>query len=217
MKGLIGKKLGMTQLFSEKGERLPVTVLSLGPCVVVRTRTKEKDGYEAVQIGWLEIKPAKLRQSERKLLEKAGLRSVKYLREIRVDKSGIYSVGQELDVEIFKVGEKVDVVGTSKGKGFAGGMKRWNFHGGPASHGSMTHRQPASAGSTCAAKVIKGKKMPGRLGGVRRTVQGLEIVKVDRDKNLLVVRGNVPGSANSLVIVSESVKENSNFPDRAVR
>lgn len=217
MKGLIGKKLGMTQLFSEKGERLPVTVLSLGPCVVVRTRTKAKDGYEAVQIGWLSVKPEKLRRPERKLLEKAGVRAVKCLRELRVDESALYSVGQEIDVEIFKVGEKVDVVGTSKGKGFAGGMKRWNFNGGPASHGSMTHRQPASGGSTCAAKVIKGKRGPGRLGGVRRTAQGLEIVKVDRDKNLLVVRGNVPGSANSLVIVSESVKENSNFPDRAVR
>jgi len=206
LKGLLGKKLGMSQIFTEDGKMIPVTVINAGPCVVVRKRTKDKDGYSAIQLGWGDIIPTRLNKPQRKYFEKNNLKPVRFLLELRVDDPEKYNVGEEINVDIFKPGERVDVRGTSKGKGFAGTMKRWNFHGGPASHGSMTHRQPAAAGSTDAARVIKGKRSPGRLGGVRRTVQGLQVIRVDREKNLILVKGSIPGPSSSLVLLTESVK-----------
>jgi len=196
----------MSQIFTEDGKMIPVTVINAGPCVVVRKRTKDKDGYSAIQLGWGDIIPTRLNKPQRKYFEKNNLKPVRFLLELRVDDPEKYNVGEEINVDIFKPGERVDVRGTSKGKGFAGTMKRWNFHGGPASHGSMTHRQPAAAGSTDAARVIKGKRSPGRLGGVRRTVQGLQVIRVDREKNLILVKGSIPGPSSSLVLLTESVK-----------
>ncbi|AZR74718.1 50S ribosomal protein L3 [Anoxybacter fermentans] len=204
-KGILGRKIGMTQIFTEEGEVIPVTVVEAGPCVVVQKKTKEVDGYDAYQIGFGEIKPKHVNKPLKGHFEKAGVEPKKYLREVKFDQE--YNVGDVIKVDIFKEGEKVDVIGTSKGKGFAGTIKRWNFHRGPMSHGSKFHRAPGSLGaSTFPARVFKGKKMAGRMGGKRVTIQNLEIVRVDPERNLLLIKGSIPGPKKGLVIIREAVK-----------
>jgi large subunit ribosomal protein L3 len=203
--GLLGKKLGMTQIFDETGRVIPVTVLRVGPCVVTDLKTKDRDGYEAVQLGFDESK--RLNSPERGQRRKAGTSS-RYLREMKADDISQYEIGQVLDVSMFDTGSKVDVTGTTKGKGFAGVVKRHGFSGGPKTHGqSDRHRAPGSIGSSATpGRVFKNMRMAGRMGNERHTVQGLEVVSVDPDKNLLLVRGSVPGVKDGLLIVRTSVK-----------
>ncbi len=208
MKGLLGKKLGMTRIFDESGEVIPVTVIEAGPCYVAQKKTVEKDGYTAVQIGFGETEPRKLTRPEWMRLKAQGLPPLRHLRELRMTDTSEYEVGQELSVDIFKVGDTVDVTGTSKGRGFAGGMKRHGFRGGPATHGQSDRpRAPGSIGAgTTPGHVFKGTRMPGHMGNNRVTVQNLRVVMVDPERNLLLVRGAVPGANNGLLLIRESVK-----------
>lgn len=206
MKGIIGKKVGMMQLFDETGRAVPVTVIAAGPCTVTELRTQDKDGYSAVQMGWGDVKEHRVKKPVAGFFKKQNVKFHKVLREFRVNGVSPLEIGQEIKVDVFEAGQYVDVVGTSKGKGFAGTMKRYNFAGGPRSHGSMTHRQPCSSGATDAAKTIKGARKPGHMGHERVTTQGLKIIRVDSDRNLLIVRGSVPGAQNGLLIIKESVK-----------
>ncbi|HYI15428.1 MAG TPA: 50S ribosomal protein L3 [Thermomicrobiales bacterium] len=205
MHGLIGKKLGMTQIFDETGRVIPVTVLQVGPCVVTQLKTQERDGYEAVQLGFGDSK--RLNKPERGQRKAAGTNS-RYLREMKANDISGYEVGQVLDCSIFEVGARVDVAGTSKGKGFQGTVKRHGFAGGPKTHGqSDRHRAPGSIGSSATpGRVFKNMKMAGQMGNERKTVQGLEVVRVDPEKNLVLVRGSVPGHDDNLLIVRTSVK-----------
>ncbi len=206
-KGILGRKLGMTQVFDEKGRMLPVTVVQAGPCVVVQKKTAVRDGYDAIQLGFGEVKERRLTKPVLGHFKKAGVRPLRLLREFRVDNPDDYQVGQEIKVDIFAPGERVDVTGTSKGHGFAGVIKRHGFRRGPMSHGSKYHRRVGSLGaSTLPARVFKGRKMPGRMGGDRVTVQGLELVRVDPERNLLLIKGSVPGVRGSYVIIRSSVK-----------
>ncbi len=202
--GLLGKKVGMTQLFSENGETIPVTVIEAGPCYVTQIKTVDRDAYNAVQIGLDETK--RLNKAEAGHLKDLPL--LRHLRELRTDDVARYHLGQKLDVSIFKVGEKVDVVGTSKGKGFAGVVKRHGFRGGPKTHGqSDRHRAPGAIGSTTSpGRVFKGLRMAGHMGARRTTSQNLEVVLVDPERNLLAVRGAVPGAKDSLVFVRRARK-----------
>lgn len=206
-KGLIGKKLGMTQIFADDGRRIPVTVVEAGPCVVVQKKTLEKDGYNAIQIGFAEKEAAR---SNRPLLghcKPAGKGAFKYLRELRIDDVDAFSIGDVISAEAFSAGDVVDVTGTSIGKGYQGVIKRWGFRGGRSSHGSNFHRAPGSIGcSAYPSRVFKNKKMPGQLGNERVTVQKLQVVRVDAADNLLLIKGAIPGSANGLVLVKDSVK-----------
>ena len=203
-KGIIGKKIGMTQIFDEKGKVIPVTVVEAGPCVVSQIKTAANDGYEAVQLGFCALKKGTKPQIGH--FAKSGITPLRYLREMRVADASAYQTGQALKVDIFAAGEKVDVEGTSKGKGFAGTIKRWHFHQGPMSHGSKNHRRPASSGAKGPARTFKGKHSPGQMGGNRVTVQNLEIVRVDVERNLLLVKGAVPGPKKGLVYVKSAVK-----------
>ncbi|GAW90910.1 50S ribosomal protein L3 [Calderihabitans maritimus] len=205
-KGILGRKLGMTQIFNEEGHAVPVTVIEAGPCVVIQKKTTAVDGYDAVQLGFIPKKEKAVNKPLRGHFAKAGVKPFKYLREFRVDNIDEYEVGQEIKVDIFNPGEKVDVVGTSKGKGFAGGIKRHGFHRGPMSHGSKYHRRPGALGAKGPARVFKGRKLPGRAGGERVTVQNLEVVKTDPEKNLLLVKGAVPGPKKGLVMIKSAVK-----------
>lgn len=205
-KGILGKKLGMMQLIVEDGRAIPVTVIEAGPCVVAGKRTQEKDGYQSLQLGLGNVKERRVTRPLAGFFKKQGVKASRYLREVKFDDIDAYAVGQEITADLFAEGEVVDVVGTSKGKGFQGTMKRHRFSGGPRSHGSMTHRQPASSGSTDAARTLKGTKKPGHMGDARVTAQGLTVVKVDLPRNLILVKGSVPGAANSLVILKNSVK-----------
>ncbi|MGB9877085.1 MAG: 50S ribosomal protein L3 [bacterium] len=205
MKAILGKKIGMMSYFTEDGELIPVTVIQAGPCVVVQKKTLEKDGYDAIQIGFEEVKKEKLNKPLLGHFEKANVPPMRFLKEVR-GKFEEFNVGSELKVDIFSPGEKVDVIGISKGKGFAGVMKRWGFSGGPATHGSMSHRRPASAGPQQPQRIIKGKKMPGHMGAERVTVQNLEVVGVDPEKNLLLVKGGVPGRKGSLLFIRQAIK-----------
>jgi len=209
MKGLIGKKIGMTQIFDDNGKAIPVTVIVAGPCTVTQVKTLDRDGYDALQLGIEELKKGKkIPKPLEGHFKKNELSCYRYLREFKFDNITDYKTGQKLNVkDIFKTGELVDVVGTSKGKGFAGGVKRWGFSGGPRTHGSMHHRKAASGGSTDAARTFKGKKRPGRMGGKRTTVQGLKVLKVYSDKHLLLVKGSVPGAKNEFLLIKESVKK----------
>lgn len=203
-KMLIGRKLAMSQIFTEDGRLIPVTVIEAGPCVVSQVKTAETDGYEAVQIGYGALKHGTKPQVGH--FAKTGVTPLRYLREMRVESAAEYQPGQELKADIFAAGEKIDVEGTSKGKGFAGTIKRWNFTRGPMSHGSKNHRRPASAGAKGPARTFKGKHSPGHMGGERVTVQNLEIVRVDADKNLILVKGAIPGPKKGLVYVKSAVK-----------
>lgn len=205
-KGILGKKLGMTQVFDDAGRVIPVTVIEAGPCVVVQKKTVETDGYASIQVGFGDIKEKLVNKPRKGHFKKFGVAPRRYLREFRLENVDGLNVGDELKADTFEAGELVDVTGTSKGKGFAGGIKRWNFRRGPEAHGSKYHRAPGTLGFRAAARVPKGRKLPGRLGGERVTIQGLRVVRVDTERNLLLVKGAVPGAKGSLVIVRDSVK-----------
>ena len=207
MKGLIGKKVGMTQLFDDSGKAIPVTVIEAGPCYVTQVRTVDQDGYKAVQLGFEETKTQRLSGGELGHLKKNELPALRFLREFRTNEE--LEEGQTLTVEVFEEGERVDVVGRSKGRGFAGVVKRWGFSGGPKTHGqSDRQRAPGSigAGST-PGRVFKGKKMPGRMGNDTVTSQNLLISRIDPENNIIAVRGSVPGPKNGLVIIKEARKQ----------
>lgn len=207
-KGILGKKVGMTQIFNENGEAIPVTVIEAGPCVVVQMKTPQVDGYHALQIGFDEKRERLFNKPLKGHFTKSDVKPLRFLREIRLEETGQYEIGQEIKADIFAVGDLVDVAGTSKGKGFAGGIKRHGLRRGPSSHGSRHHRRPGVAAPKGPARVFKGRKMPGHMGVDRVTVQNLEIVKVDAEKNLLAVRGSVPGPRGGLLLIKDSVKAN---------
>ncbi|MBT98860.1 MAG: 50S ribosomal protein L3 [Dehalococcoidia bacterium] len=197
LQGFLGKKIGMTQIFREDGRVVPVTVIEAGPCVVTQVKTKETDGYEAIQLGYGDVK----RQNKPQAGHLKDSRLSRYLREVTTDDTSEFTVGQTIGVDIFEAGEKIDVIGKSKGRGFAGTMKRWNFGGGPRTHGQSDRaRAPGSiGGGTTPGKVYKGLKMSGHMGNRRITVKGLEIVEIDAERNLLMIKGGIPGATNSLV------------------
>ncbi|MFQ6130853.1 MAG: 50S ribosomal protein L3 [Armatimonadota bacterium] len=200
-KAILGKKLGMTQVFSEEGHAVPVTVIEAGPCVVVQRRTLETDNYEALQIGFGERSQKHTNMPMSGHFAKAGVSPQRTLCEVPVPENGDYDVGDTITVDIFEPGETVDVTGTSKGRGFAGVMKRHGFHGGPGSHGSKVHRVPQSSGGTDAARVFKGTRKPGHMGNARVTTRGLKVVRVDAERSLLLVKGHVPGARGGIVLV----------------
>ncbi|CAN5290453.1 50S ribosomal protein L3 [soil metagenome] len=208
VKGLLGTKLGMTQVWDENNKLIPVTVVSITPNVVTQLRTQEVDGYVAVQIAYGQIDPRKVNKPASGHFDKAGVTPRRHLTEVRTPDAAEYTLGQELAVDIFEAGQYVDVVGTSKGKGFAGVMKRHNFKGVSSSHGShRNHRKPGSIGaSSTPSRVFKGMRMAGRMGGERVTVQGLKVHAVDLEKNLILVKGAVPGARGRLVFVRNAVK-----------
>lgn len=206
-KGLIGKKIGMTQIFNEEGKVIPVTVIEAGPCVVSQVKTEETDGYNSIQLGFGAIKESKVNKPERGHFTKANIAPARYLREIRVDSIEDVKVGDELKADIFMAGDKIDIQGTSKGKGFQGVIKRHGQHRGPMGHGSMYHRRPGSMGSTSTpGRVFKGKKLPGHMGAETVTIQNLEVIKVDLDKNIILVKGSVPGAKGSILKIKSSIK-----------
>ena len=208
-KAILGKKLGMTQIFTEEGAVVPVTVVEASPNVVVRVKTVDTDGYNSIQIGYGDIKEKHLTKPVKGQFDKAGVTPVKYLRELRLDDTPEYTVGQTLAADIFASSDLVDVIGTSKGKGFAGTIERHGFHRGPMGHGSKSHREPGSLGpmtSGGGGKVVKGKKLPGQYGGNQATVLRLSVVKVDMDKNLILIKGGIPGAKGSLVMIRDTVK-----------
>ena len=209
MTGILGTKLGMTQVFDEAGQVVPVTVVQAGPCVVTGVRTPDRDGYSAVQIGYGEINPRKVTKPVAGLFEKAGVTPRRYLAEIRTDTASEYTLGQEVTASVFAAGQKVDVSGKSKGKGTAGVMKRHGFKGLGAAHGTQRkHRAPGSIGA-CATpgRVFKGVRMAGRMGSAKTTVQSLTVQAVDGDKNLLLIKGAIPGPNGGLVMVRSTVRE----------
>ena len=197
LQGFLGKKIGMTQLFREDGRVVPVTVIEAGPCVVTQVKTKETDGYEAIQLGYGDVK----RRNKPEAGHLKDSRLSRYLREVTTDDTSEFTVGQTIGVDIFQAGEKIDVIGKSKGRGFAGTMKRWDFGGGPRTHGQSDRaRAPGSiGGGTTPGKVYKGLKMSGHMGNRRITIKGLEIVEIDAERNLLMIKGGIPGATNSLV------------------
>jgi large subunit ribosomal protein L3 len=208
LKGLIGKKIGMTQIFDNDGVAIPVTVIEAGPCYVTQVRTPEHDGYSAVQLGFDEVKPKRLTGGQMGHLKRTSLPPLRFLREFRV-KSVEVQEGDAVTVANFSVGEKVDVIGTSKGKGFQGAVKRYHFKGGPKTHGqSDRHRGPGSRGSgTTPGRVYKGARGPGHMGSDRVTASGLKVVLVDSERNLIGVRGSVPGAKGGLVLINEARKQ----------
>jgi large subunit ribosomal protein L3 len=205
--GIIGKKVGMTQLFGEDGSVLPATVIKAGPCVVVQRKTATTDGYESVQLGLVEEKPAKVRKPLAGHYKKANVPPTRVRREVKLAGSDSDpKPGDQVLVSIFQNGDRVDVIGTSRGKGFQGVVRRHHFAGGPATHGSMFHRAPGSIGaSSFPSRVVKGMRAPGRMGGDRITVRNLRVIKVDTDNNLLIVRGAVPGPPTSYVVIRKAV------------
>ena len=206
-KGLIGRKVGMTQIFDEEGKVIPVTAIEVGPCTVTQIKTVEQDGYTAVQLGFGEVKERKLNKPELGHLSKNKLAPKKYLREFRLDSVAEYTVGQELKADVFAAGDKLDIQGTSKGKGFQGVIKRHGQSRGPMGHGSMYHRRPGSMGPTSTpGRVFKGKKLPGHMGSQTISIQNLEVIRVDLDKNVILVKGSVPGAKGAILKLKSSVK-----------
>ncbi|MFD0872475.1 50S ribosomal protein L3 [Chlamydia abortus] len=206
-KGILGRKLGMTQVFTPEGVVLPVTVIQAGPCVVLQKKDVENDGYEAIQIGFEDKKEVRANKPESGHAKKANTAPKRYIKEFRGVQLADYEVGQEIKVDLFSEGEFVDVTGTSKGKGFAGSIKRHGQHRGPMSHGSRYHRGPGSMGSIQANRVPKGKKLPGHMGQETVTLQNLQVVKVDAERNVILVKGSIPGPKNSFVSIKSSVKK----------
>lgn len=205
-KAILGKKVGMTQIFDENGRAIPVTVVEAGPCTVVQVKTKDADGYEAIQLGFGEVKEKKLIKPTKGHFTKANVTPKKHLREFRLEEIS-YNVGDEIKADIFTAGESVDVTGTSKGKGFQGVIKRHGQSRGPMGHGSMYHRRPGSMGPTSTpGRVFKGKKLPGHMGSQTITIQNLEVVRVDLDKNVILVKGSVPGAKGAILKLKTSVK-----------
>lgn len=205
MKSIIGRKLGMTQIFAEDGSVVPVTVLQAGPCTVTQIKTLERDGYTALQIGFGTRKSKHVNRPQKGHLDKAGKGYFAVLREVRTDEVAEFEVGEAISSDIFEVGERIDVIGTTKGKGFAGTIKRWGFHRGPTTHGCKNIREPGSTGmATFPGRVLKGKRMAGQKGNKRATTMNLRIVDVRPDENLLLVRGAVPGAKNGIVVIRKT-------------
>ena len=208
-KAILGKKLGMTQIFTPEGKLLPVTVVETSPSVVVQVKTVESDGYNAVQLGYGAVKDKKVTKPLQGHFAKAGVKPVKFIREVRLPGAAEYTVGQMVSPDVFSEGELVDVTGTSKGKGFAGGIKRHNFARGPMGHGSKSHREPGSMGARMSGgggKVFKGKKLPGQMGRQKVTVQRLTVARVDTNRNIVLIKGAIPGAKGSLVMIKNTVK-----------
>lgn len=205
-KVIMGKKVGMTQIFADDGKIIPVTVVEAAPSVIVQIKNEATDGYQAIQLGFDELRAKLTNKPQQGHFAKADVKPTRYLREFRVDDASQYALGQEFTLDQFEAGEKIDVTGTSKGKGFASTIKRWGFARGPMGHGSKNHRRPASAGAKGPARVFKGKKSPGRHGNLRVTIQNLEVVKVVPENNLLLIKGSIPGAKKSLVIVKNAAK-----------
>ncbi|MDP4126397.1 MAG: 50S ribosomal protein L3 [Bacillota bacterium] len=205
-KGILGRKIGMTQVFTEEGRVIPVTVVEAGPCPVVQKKTVATDGYNAIQIGLSVLREGLSNKPKKGHFQKASLKPMRYVREFKVNDVDSYELGQEVLVDLFKVGDKLDVVGTSKGKGFAGMIKRNSASRGPMAHGSKYHRRSGSLGAKGPARVFKGRALPGRMGGERITVQNLEVIRVDVDKNMILIKGAVPGAKKSLLVLKPSVK-----------
>ena len=204
-KAILAKKVGMTQIFNEAGELVPVTVLQAGPCVVTQVKTVENDGYSAVQVGFQDIREKLVNKPVKGMFDKAGVSYKRYVREFKLE--GEYAVKDEIKVDVFEAGDKIDATAIAKGKGFQGAIKRHGQSRGPMAHGSKYHRHAGSNGScSTPSKVFKGKKMPGHMGGKKVTTQNLEIVRVDAEKNLLLVKGAIPGPKKALVTIKESVK-----------
>ena len=206
-KAIIGKKLGMTQIFDEKGNVIPVTVIEAGPCVVSQIKTNETDGYEAVQLGFMDIAERKLSKAEAGHLKKAGVSMKKHLKEFRLDDISGYKLGDTVTADIFDAGEKVDITGITKGHGYTGAVKRWNLHTLCSTHGvGPIHRQSGSMGVIDPARIFKGKKMAGQYGNEQVTVLNLKVVKIDGERNLIAVKGAVPGAKDGIVFIRNSVK-----------
>ena len=206
-KGIIGKKIGMTQIFDEKGNVIPVTLIEAGPCAVVQKKTAEKDGYDAVQLGFVDAKEKHLTKAEIGHFEKAGVSLKRHLKEFRLDDCSAVNVGDVITVDTFAAGEKVDVTGMTKGHGYSGVIKRWNHHHLRMTHGTgPIHRQPGSMGVIDPAHIFKNKKMAGQYGNEQVTVQNLKIVKIDSEKNLIAVKGAIPGAKEGIVFVRASIK-----------
>jgi len=206
-KAILAKKLGMTQIFDEAGKVIPVTVIEAGPNAVIQKKTVENDGYEAVQVGFVDLKEKKTNKPTKGHFAKAGVTPKKFIKEFRLDDVSNLNVGDEIKADIFEAGEKVDVAGITKGKGFAGTIKRWGQHRGPMTHGSGYHRGPGSMGM-CSdpGRVFKGKRLPGHMGVEKVTIQNLAVVKVDADKNIILIKGGLPGPKGGLLIVKNTVK-----------
>ena len=205
--GILGTKLGMTQVFDEEGRAIPVTVVQAGPCTVTQIKTKQTDGYTAVQLGYQEVKPKSLNKPELGHLSKSSAPPLRHLREYRLDDTSSFELGQSVGADLFSAGEIVDVAGTSIGRGFAGYQKRHNFKRGPMAHGSKNHRLPGSTGAgTTPGRTFPGKRMAGRLGGTRVTIRKLQVVRVDTERNLLLIKGAVPGKPGALLSISPTNK-----------
>lgn len=208
MNAILGKKIGMTQVFTKDGQVVPVTIIEGGPCCIIQVKNKERDGYNAIQLGFGETKEKRVTKPLLAKFKKLKTTPRKFIKEIRVEDLKDYKPGQDIDVSIFTIGDYVDVVGTSLGKGFQGGMKRWGWSGGPKTHGSMSHRRPGSIGASAyPSRVFKGHHLPGHMGHQRVTLQGLEVVNIDKENNLLVVKGSVPGHDNGYLIVKKSTRK----------
>ena len=206
-KAILTKKVGMTQIFNEDGVLTPVTVLQAGPCVVTQVKTVENDGYSAVQVGYEDIREKLVNKPKKGHFAKAGVAAKRFVKEFRFEDAESYTLGREIKVDVFAAGDKIDATAKSKGKGFQGAIKRHGQSRGPMAHGSKYHRHAGSNGSaTTPGRVFKGKNMPGHMGAVKVTVQNLEVVRVDADQNLLLVKGSVPGPKKSLVVIREAVK-----------
>lgn len=203
---ILGRKIGMTEVFSDTGEVIPVSVIEAGPCIVTQLKSVDKDGYTAVQVGFGEIRPRLVNRPLTGHFKKAGVTPLRHMREIRTDDTGELKLGDAIKCDIFRPGQRVKVTGTSKGKGFQGVVKRFHFHGADMTHGSMVHRKPQSGGATDAARTFKGTRKPGQMGNKRVTVRGLRIVRVDAERNLLLVEGAVPGSNGGLLTIQSLVQ-----------
>ncbi|MGI5912041.1 MAG: 50S ribosomal protein L3 [Syntrophomonadaceae bacterium] len=205
-KAIMGIKIGMTQIFDENDQAVPVTIVEAGPCTVLQKKTIDTDGYNAIQVGFYNLKEKQVNKPARGHFKKANVRPLRYIKEFRVKDLQAYELGQEIKADVFNPGDTVDIIGTSKGKGFAGGVKRHNFARGSMGHGSKYHRRPGSLGAKGPARVFKGRKLPGRLGGERVTVRGLKVVKVYPESNLILIKGAIPGPRKGLVIIKDSAK-----------
>ena len=206
-KGIIGRKVGMTQIFDEIGNVIPVTVIEAGPCVVAQKKTSENDGYDAIQLGFMEVKEKHMTKAEKGHFEKAGVPAKKHLKEFRLDDCSGFNVGDVVTADTFAAGDKVDVTGMTKGRGYTGAIKRWNLHKLQATHGvGPIHRQSGSMGVIDPARIFKNKKMAGQYGNEQVTVQNLNVVKIDAEKNLIAVKGAIPGAKGGIVFIRDSVK-----------
>ncbi len=206
-KAIIGRKIGMTQIFDENGKVIPVTVVEAGPCAVLQKKTEEKDGYNAIQVGFEDIREKLANKPKKGHFAKAGVSLKRIVREFRLENIDEYEVGTEIKADVFAAGDKVDVTGVSKGKGFQGTIKRWNFHRGPMAHGSKYHRAVGSMGAASdPSRTFKNKKMPGHMGNKKTTILNIEVVKVMADKNVLLIKGGIPGPNKGYVVIKDTVK-----------